>query len=262
MKNQYVGDIGDFGKYSLLRAFSDERVRIGVNWHLTENDDSNDGKFTGYLAKGKLRKYSPEVFDTLQEIATKPDKSVEDIEESGIIADALFYNELLNPVGTPNDREQERVSWFRESVYELEAAELIFLDPDNGLFRNDDSSARGAEKYALPEEVESYFLSGKNVVYYCHKGRRTDEQWNAYKKVMFDRVKEAKPLILTYHKGSQRSYVFLIHEADYSNYRRIVDKFIVKWDAIFTEETLESGSDIKAEHSRSFKPETVVQHFK
>lgn len=31
MKNQYVGDIGDYGKYSLLRAFINAGVKIGIN---------------------------------------------------------------------------------------------------------------------------------------------------------------------------------------------------------------------------------------
>lgn len=38
MKNQYVGDIGDFGKYSMLRAFIDAGIKVGVNWYLTEDD--------------------------------------------------------------------------------------------------------------------------------------------------------------------------------------------------------------------------------
>lgn len=247
MKNQYVGDIGDFGKYSLLRAFSDRGIRVGVNWYLTEDDGSNDGKFTGYLEKGDLRKYSPKVFDALKKVVAKPDKSVEDIEKSGILSDAIFFNELLKPVGTPGDREQERMSWFRESVYELERAELIFLDPDNGLFRNDDASARGVEKYVLPEEVESYFLSGKNVVYYCHKGRRPENQWNEHKRGMFDRIKDAKPLAITYHKGSQRSYIFLVHDKDYENYRRILNDFVNGWDEMFTHEVIYSfGNKRKA----------------
>ena len=49
MKNQYVGDIGDFGKYSMLRAFIDAGIKVGVNWYLTEDDGSNDGKFMDYL---------------------------------------------------------------------------------------------------------------------------------------------------------------------------------------------------------------------
>ena len=43
MKNQYVGDIGDYGKYALLKAFSDNGVKLGINWYLTDDD----GKSTG-----------------------------------------------------------------------------------------------------------------------------------------------------------------------------------------------------------------------
>ena len=49
MKNQYVGDIGDYGKYGLLRFLASHGIKIGVNWYLTENDGSTDGKFTTYL---------------------------------------------------------------------------------------------------------------------------------------------------------------------------------------------------------------------
>ena len=70
MKNQYVGDIGDFGKYSMLRAFIDAGIKVGVNWYLTEDDGSNDGKFTDYLNKGVMRRYCSEVFDALQRIRT------------------------------------------------------------------------------------------------------------------------------------------------------------------------------------------------
>lgn len=76
MKNQYVGDIGDFGKYSMLRAFIDAGIKVGVNWYLTEDDGSNDGKFTDYLNKGVMRRYCPEVFDALKSIAKNKDKSV------------------------------------------------------------------------------------------------------------------------------------------------------------------------------------------
>ena len=49
MKNQYVGDIGDFGKYSLLQAFCEAGVVVGVNWYHTKDDGSSDGRFTDYL---------------------------------------------------------------------------------------------------------------------------------------------------------------------------------------------------------------------
>ena len=92
MKNQYVGDIGDYGKYSLLRAFSEAGIRVGVNWYLTEDDGSNDGKFTSYLQKVDVRSKDPIVFDALKKIAHKSGKSVKDVQRSGIIKNALFYD--------------------------------------------------------------------------------------------------------------------------------------------------------------------------
>ena len=46
MKNQYLGDIGDYGKYGLLRFLASKGIQIGVNWYLTKNDNSNDGRGT------------------------------------------------------------------------------------------------------------------------------------------------------------------------------------------------------------------------
>lgn len=242
MKNQYVGDIGDFGKYSMLRAFVDAGVKVGVNWYLTENDGSNDGKFTDYLNKGKMRRYCPEIFDALIDIADKKDKSVTDIEDSGILPGVRFYSDILKPDGTPGDREQERSRWFQESMHELADSELIFMDPDNGLLESDDPTKLGGEKYVLPSEVESYFIEGHNVVYYCHKGRRPYEQWETHKSLMFERIKDAKPAILTYHKGSQRSYIFLIHEEDFVKYRKIIDRLLSGWYKIFSEEYTSKGN--------------------
>lgn len=238
MKNQYVGDIGDFGKYSLLRAFSDVGIKVGVNWYLTENDGSNDGKFTDYLQKGKMRQYNPEIFDILKGIADKTAKSVIDIQEGNIIPGAIFYVDLLAVSGTPADREYARSLWFEESVNKLADAELIFMDPDNGLLESNDARKIRADKYVLPDEVERYFTEGHNVVYYCHKGRRTPELWQAYKAVMFERILAAKPVIFTYHKGSgsPRSYVFLIHEKDFVRYRKIIDGFLGGWHGVFSEE--------------------------
>ena len=242
MKNQYVGGIGDFGKYSMLRAFIDAGVKVGVNWYLTEDDGSNGGKFTDYLNKDDMRRYCSEVFDALKGIVGNKDKTVFDIEKSGILPGTIFYSEILKPEGTPNDREQERSSWFQESLYELKAAELIFMDPDNGLLESDDATKLGGQKYVLPSEVESYFIEGHNVVYYCHKGRRAYEQWEAHKSFMFSRVKDAKPAILTYHKGSQRSYIFLIHEKDFVRYRKIIDGILSGWYKVFSEEYISKGN--------------------
>jgi len=242
MKNQYVGDIGDYGKYSLLRAFVRTGVSVGVNWYLTRNDGSNDGKFTEYLKnKEGYRRYDPEVFDALKKIASKKRKTVLDIQNSGILPGVVYYSTELGPVGKPSERMEHRLVWFEESMDVLKGTDLIFMDPDNGLLESNDGTKLGAEKYVLPDEVKRYFNAGHNVVYYCHKGRRTIDQWFNYKSVMFDMVPEAKSAILTYHKGTQRSYVFLIHEEDFVKCREIIDHMKQQWFQIFTEEFTNLG---------------------
>ena len=241
MKNQYVGDIGDFGKYALLRAFIDAGIKVGVNWYLTENDGSSDGKFTDYLNKGDLKRYHPEIFDKLSGIAFSDCKTIHDVETAGILPNTLFYCKLLKPTGNPTERKISRDLWFQESLQTLAGAQLIFMDPDNGLLVDKDASMLGAEKYILPEEVEKYYLAGHNVVYYCHKGRRQESTWRSYISLMFDRIPEARPAVLTYHKGSQRSYIFVIHPENFVKYRRVIDGFISRWHRLFSEEYTTKG---------------------
>ena len=241
MKNQYVGDIGDYGKYSLLRAFTDAGVKVGINWYLTENDGSNDGKFTDYLKKDDLRRYNPTVFDTLKTIAFNNNKSVSDIEKSGLLHGAVYYSEVLSSKAKPSEREDKRKQWFENSLDIFKDTELIFMDPDNGLLENYDASKQGAEKYVLQNEVEAYYKDGHNVVYYCHKGRRKLNDWFKYKSIMFETIPDAKPVVLTYHKGSQRSYIFLVHDKDFARYRRILDQFMSQWRSLFTEEYTDFG---------------------
>ena len=242
MKNQYIGDVGDYGKYSMLRAFSDADVKIGVNWYLTENDKSNDGKIRGYLNDENMRRKCPEIFDALKYITVDPDKSVSDIKKSGIVGDTVFFDDLMKMEGTPLERKHQRNKWFLKSMNTLASAELIFMDPDNGLLESNDGSKLGAEKYVLPDEVEKYYNAGHNVIYYCHKGRRKYDDWQEYKSIMFDRIPTAKPAVLTYHKGTQRSYVFLIHEESFVKYRKIIDRFLRGWYRIFSEEYTRKGN--------------------
>lgn len=138
MKNQYVGDIGDYGKYSLLKTFSDAGIRLGVNWYLTPDDGSNDGKFTKYLQNESMRKYDPAVYDVLQKIGSKPGKSVRDVMTSGLLPEAVFYDRELSPSGGPTERAEARKAWFEESKKVLADADLIFMDPDNGLLETGD----------------------------------------------------------------------------------------------------------------------------
>ena len=38
LKNQYFGDVGDYGKYGLLRHIANNGIKIAVNWYLTRQE--------------------------------------------------------------------------------------------------------------------------------------------------------------------------------------------------------------------------------
>ena len=187
MKNQYVGDIGDYGKYGLLRYLAENGIRIGVNWYLTRDDGSADGKFTGYLSDPAAtdRGCDPELYDALKKILLRRDPSertVQEIEETSLIPNATYYGQWLRSADLePSARELERRLWFNNSCLLLESADLIFADPDNGISFQKTARTKDSEKYILPEEVAAYYSDGKDVVYYCHKGRRKPEAWEKAK---------------------------------------------------------------------------------
>ena len=240
MKNQYVGDIGDYGKYGLLRFLASYGIKIGVNWFLTENDGSTDGKFTTYLKNPADRVYDPELFDALQNIADHPDKTIKMIEQAGIIPGAEFYGELLKGSSLEADaREWNRRLWFNNSTLMLGNAELIFADPDNGISYRKSARTKDSEKFILPEDVAEYYNSGRNVVYYCHKGRRKQEAWEQAKAEIRNHIRDAQILAVTFHRGTQRSYIFVLHPDCYMRYEKIITAFLdSEWGSMFTWENV------------------------
>ena len=236
MKDQYVTDIGDYGKYSLLKAFLNVGISVGINWYLTEDDGTNDGRFTGYLdqdSKHSLRTFDPEIFEALKQIRDS-DRTIRGVEKNGLLQGASFYNARMVFKGTAKDRREQRTRWHNAAKEKLAGTSLVFLDPDNGLLCEEKHN-RAAVKYVFADEIKSYY-DDHNVVFYCHKGRRSAEEWERYKSVMPKMLASARSIVLTYHKGTQRSYIFLVHPKDYERYRMIIDTFLDNWKGVFTEE--------------------------
>ena len=252
MKNQYVGDIGDYGKYGLLRFLANHGIKIGVNWYLTENDGSADGRFTGYLKQPVEKIYDPELFDVLREYAFQQNKTVKMIEDSGIIPGADFYSEILKSSNLDvHSREWNRRLWFNNSKLLLQDVELVFADPDNGITYRKTARTKGSEKYILPEEIVEYYNSGRNVVYYCHKGRRKKDEWDLSKTKIREYIRDAQILAVTCHRGTQRSYIFVLHPDCFQKYYHILESFLDSdWSGMFTWEDVSGNAAAPSEQTR------------
>ena len=66
---KYVGDIGDYAKFRLLRALLCDR-RLGLSWYLFPDEGNNDGRHIDYLdPPTKWRCFDEQTFDTLKDIS-------------------------------------------------------------------------------------------------------------------------------------------------------------------------------------------------
>jgi hypothetical protein len=178
MQDRYFGDVGDYGKYGLLRAVAGERsgapLRLGVVWYLTDNKiHNNDGKHVGYLAQSRFRQCDPELFDALREVANEP-RRVGHVEDRGILPSSTrFYRSLLNlsAVGAAG-RSSVRAEWYAGALDATAGTDVVFCDPDNGISERPEvlRSGRGAKFVGL-EELAGFFRRGQSLIVYHHADR-------------------------------------------------------------------------------------------
>jgi hypothetical protein len=192
MRDSYVGDVGDFGKYALLNALAGSDLRLGVLWcRNSEPDATQDGRFTVYP---ELRACDPNLYDRLSQILVRRQRTLSHVENNDILApNTLFYGAAIPAPRVPcfSDAAREvqtrlRVAWFDDAFAKLTEADLVFLDPDNGLAPSRcKKHLRSSVKYIFEDEVAAWVKRGQSVVVYQHQQRRSlSEQVSDQHKVL------------------------------------------------------------------------------
>lgn len=185
MQDRYTGDVGDFGKYGLLRWLSgltagDEapRLRLGVVWYLAYPEDNDDGEKTEYLSDGgpATRPCDPELWDGLKRIIDAQDRRVARIRHEGLLGNADFYEEPLGfgdfPPHAREARIAHREAWVQAAISATEDSDLVFLDPDNGLQpASTKRHHRAGPKFVYYDEADRLCRPGQSLVVYHHLGR-------------------------------------------------------------------------------------------
>ena len=172
MQNQFVGDIGDYAKYSLLRALSSD-CKLGVSWYLFPDEGTNDGKHTGFLRDPKKwQRFDERTFKILDGIVESGRRHISEIEQSGLLPHStVFWNSRLDFQGCTRSRQAMwRTAWFEKSLECLRDCDLVFADPDNGL-KKSETFRPGQRQHAKSiSECEAHSLAGRErpVVIYHH----------------------------------------------------------------------------------------------
>jgi hypothetical protein len=175
MQDRYVGDIGDFGKYALLKSLAGADLRLAVVWYLYPDVEANgDG---GFVAYPELRCCDPELHDTLATLVANGNRSVAAVECSPVLpASTIFYSRPLSfrdsPPNSRAARLTQRRKWLEAALNATSGADIVFMDPDNGFGgRSASPTSRTGPKYVFPDEVEQFLQRGQSVIVYHHQTR-------------------------------------------------------------------------------------------
>lgn len=148
MHNRYVGDVGDYGKFALLRQLTgDPRqpLRLGIHWYLFPNEMHNgDGGHIKYLAREDYRRLDPCLHAILHDPVHRNSRSVAQLAVSGLFPpDTLYFADeyprgLLAP--------------------EIEVKSVPKTAPKAG-------------KYVYWDELRAFWDAGQSLVFYHHLNR-------------------------------------------------------------------------------------------
>ena len=232
MQNRYVGDIGDFGKYGLLRALTGLRAAstdgvampLGVVWYMYPDETHNsDGKYTTYLSRsaanhGKFRVCDPELYEELRKLVVTGNRHISGVRESRILPDNTAYFErcLFFTPGLPRcSRQKLRAEWIQGALETTSNADIIFVDPDNGITENANCLRKYGPKYVFLEDLRRFFERGQSLVVYHHLGRRGTamqqvQRWAESLKLNLQLPH--MPWSLWYHRGTARVYFVAAQE--------------------------------------------------
>ena len=170
MQNKYVGDIGDFGKYGLLRALcgfredcSGEKLSLGVVWYLNPDDSGVGGSRLDYLLNpARFRLCDPALFHALFWIVLTNHREVACVAESDIFpAD----NTIFFPDPVPTGR-RRREDWLNVALAQTSGCEVVFFDPDIGLKDGDLPKPGLSSKYIYSAELGPFAARGQSLIVY------------------------------------------------------------------------------------------------
>ncbi len=241
MQNRYVADVGDYGKYGLLRFISKTNLALGVNWYLAPDENHNsNGKHTSYLTNRSDRAFDEKLYITLKNIIQSDNRNVHSVQDSKILGNTAFYNKVLD-LSSENDfriRQELRSSWHKSALEALQNCEVVFLDPDIGLeIKSVSLTSVNGNKYIGIGELKDYCSHGKSVIFYNHRERKPQEEY-------LDRFRELKKdsafkgcswFGLKFVRGTIRDYIFIIRPEHLSEIKTQLDAFLsTNWSSVFS----------------------------
>ena len=227
MQDNYVGDIGDYGKYGLLRVICAEKLSLSVNWYkvITKKiGRQDDGKYISYLSMPqKYKDYDSTLFDSLFRIVhTEKDRRIEKIEQANLFS-AKYFSDGIST---------DRTTWHQKALCATAGTNTVFLDPDNGLeTHNMFLKGSATEKHVKWSELKDYYERGQNVILYQHRPQMTKKETCIKDVLRFQKeyLKSDFIMLLEFPKYTNRFYFMFIHKEYQNRFEKICDLMDKRW---------------------------------
>jgi hypothetical protein len=223
MQDRYVGDVGDFGKYALLRRLcgrsGEQIVRLGVVWCLfAEQESTNDGRHISYLYSPKYVALDDQLLNSLRILVKSGCRRVSSIATAGILpAETVFFDAPVSGGASGRiDRIRRRLAWLEDCVRLTDRCELTFFDPDNGMeVQSIPKHHPKAGKYIFWDELIPFWQRGNALLIYHHLNRTAPAAKQVQALATGFRIKFSDGIIipLVFRRGSSRVF-WLLHRGD------------------------------------------------
>jgi hypothetical protein len=175
MHDSYVGDVGDFVKFGLMRWLHQrfpQGARGGVAWFATcdAGGSAGDGRHLNYLDDPRFAFADPELLVLMRGVVAGG-RRIERLEQAGLLpASTVWFSETLD---APSERRREhRRTWLECASANLAQVDWVFADPDNGVASEKVSFTEArARKYAFLSELQALTPGERTLIVYQHQDR-------------------------------------------------------------------------------------------
>jgi hypothetical protein len=150
MRDQYAGDVSDVLKFGFLRSLAGSDRTLGIAWYYAPGDDGRpDGRHREWRDEQVWHRLDAQLCAGLSNLS---EHSVSALERAAIWPKGtLFHRE---PMPTPLLRD----AWGLRKRVALESANIVFLDPDNGL-------GTDPKKHATLSEIRLLRRPGRAIAF-------------------------------------------------------------------------------------------------